>query len=108
MIVQIKLHEQQISRIVEMTKILYQDIIIDVYYDEKDSIFLIQQKDNNNNRIHWYELLINHLVPGIYMFGLEEFCLNIECWLENKQSTHLVDIVYERFEQHIKRIIEKT
>lgn len=108
MIIPIKLEEQHVDKLVEMTKILYQDLILDVYYDKEKSIFLIRQNKANLEKIHWYELLINHLVPGIYMFGLEEFCLNIECWIENKQSAHLVDIVYERFEQHIKKIIEKT
>jgi hypothetical protein len=85
-----------------MTNVLYLDIILKIEISNK-RMFIITMKEDVIG-IHWYELLINHLVPSIYMFGLEEFCLNIECYLEDKNSEHLVDTVYNRFEQHIKNI----
>lgn len=103
MISPIKLEEQQIEKLLEMIKVVSLDSYKKIEY-KNYAIYLTQGKEDII--IHWYELLINHLVPSIYMFGLEEFCLTIECHLEGNLKSHLVDIVYERFEQHIKNIIE--
>lgn len=104
MIQPIELQEQQTIKLFEMASLLYGE-----FYDNiiPDSSFIRLVKNRTVTNIHWYELLINHLVPSIYQFGLEEFCLNIECHLEGTLNQHLVDVVYERFEQHIKNIIEK-
>lgn len=104
MIQPIELKEQQVIKLFEMSTLLYGE-----FYDNiiPDSNFIRLVKNRTVTNIHWYELLINHLVPSIYQFGLEEFCLNIECHLEGTLNQHLVDVVYERFEQHIKNIIEK-
>jgi hypothetical protein len=106
MIQPIELQEQQVNKLLEMVNTLYGEFYEGFNY-QFSFVGFIKRNNPHLPNIHWYELLINHLVPSIYQFGLEEFCLNIECHLEGTLNQHLVDVVYERFEQHIKNIIEK-
>jgi hypothetical protein len=102
MISPIKLEQEHIDKLLEMTNILYGDFILSNKSNHDG--FWINTKEGKF-QIHWYELLINHLVPGIYQFGLEEFCLEIECYLTGQGTAHLVDTVYNRFELHIKNSV---